>query len=107
MSDQPALEPADMAKIPFLSGLEPAEVEALCAAASLRQCGENELVFRAGDSGQELFVIIDGEVAIELEVVGAPSRVVAFIAEQVLNLPRHLFSEAVGGAARRAAASKA
>jgi CRP-like cAMP-binding protein len=71
------LDPADMAKVPFLQDLLPAEVEALCSAGQLRTFSEGETVFRQGDPGNELFVIIDGEIAIELAVPGSTPRLLA------------------------------
>lgn len=77
MSQKPLLDPADMARIPFLQGLLPAEVEALCSAGRVREFGKGDFVFRQGDEGQELFVIISGEVAIELTLPEGGTRTLA------------------------------
>ena len=70
MSDSSGLDLADLKKIPFLSGLDTAEKAALCVAAGVREVTAGTHVFRAGDPGTELFVILDGEVSIELSGVG-------------------------------------
>lgn len=72
--DSRRLDPADMARVPFLAGLLPAEAEALCAAAREQRFEEDDVVFREGDPGNELFVLIEGEIAIELTVSGDEPR---------------------------------
>jgi CRP-like cAMP-binding protein len=71
------LEISDLQKIPFMSGLMPAELDALMAAGHVREIPAGDLVFRAGDAGAELCVLLDGEVAIELDIAGAPPRILA------------------------------
>lgn len=75
------LEPADMGKVPFLADLLPAEAEALCAAGDLVTHADGEAIFRQGDPGQELYVVIDGEVAIEIDVPGGAPQRLACLAE--------------------------
>jgi CRP-like cAMP-binding protein len=77
MSQTYPLDPADMGKVPFLQDLLPTEVEALCAAGELRTFKEGEVVFRQGDPGKELYVIIEGEIAIEMSVGGGEARLLA------------------------------
>ena len=77
MAPSDRLEPADMAKIPFLAGLLPAEVEALCGAGTMHSHPVGGLVFKSGDPGRELCVLIDGEVAIELPVGSGAPRLLA------------------------------
>ncbi len=71
------LEIGDLLRIPFLAGLQPGELEALLRAARTVSFGEGEVIFQAGQAGTELFVLVEGEVAIELEAAGAPPRVIA------------------------------
>lgn len=80
MSDS-GLETADLKKIPFLSGLDTAEKAALCMAAGVREVSAGEHVFRAGDPGTELYVILDGEVSIELPGGGAQPTHLASLRE--------------------------
>lgn len=68
---------SDLVKIPFLSGLQPAELDALVAAGRVTEVAAGDLVFRAGDEGAELCVLLDGEIAIELDVAGGPPRTLA------------------------------
>ena len=90
------LDPADMGKVPFLADLMPAEVEALCAAGEIQELGQGDRVFEQGSPGSELFVIIEGEVVIEMEVEGAEPRRLSALASGaifgeiafLLNQPR-------------------
>lgn len=74
MGDADGLEAADLKKIPFLAQLDTAEQAALCVAANVREVAGGQMIFRAGDAGTELFVILDGEVAIELSGAGEPTH---------------------------------
>lgn len=75
------MEPADrdvdaseLGRVPFLADLSPEEIEALCPAATLREVAADETIFRQGDPSSELFLVLDGEVAIELLMGGASPR---------------------------------
>ena len=68
------LQASDLKKIPFLAGLDTAEQAALCVAAGVQEVAAGEMVFQAGDAGTELYVILDGEVAIELGGPGEPTH---------------------------------
>ena len=74
MGNDFGIDSVDMGRVPFLSNLLPAQVEALCRAARRVRVGAGHAAFAEGDEGQELFVILDGEVSIEK---GAPPQVVA------------------------------
>lgn len=71
------VEIGELVKIPFLSGLPPAELEALSGNGRVIAAEAGEHVFRAGDAGAELCLLLDGEVAIELAVDAGPPRVLA------------------------------
>jgi CRP-like cAMP-binding protein len=71
------LDPEDLKNVPFLGGLGAAEKAALCLAAEVREVRAGEHVFRAGDSGRDLHVILAGEVAIELDTGGSEPTVLA------------------------------
>lgn len=75
--NQPAVEISDLLRIPFLAGLVPAELDALLQAGRRLAFERGEYVFRAGDPGKELCVLVDGEVGIELDVAGGPPRILA------------------------------
>ena len=81
MAEDQGLETSDLKKIPFLSGLDTAEKAALCVAAGVREVPMGAHVFRAGEAGTELFVILDGEVAIELPGGGAEPTHLATLRE--------------------------
>jgi CRP-like cAMP-binding protein len=75
------MEPADrdvdateLGRIPFLADLSPQEIAALCPAAALCEAAADEVIFREGDPSSELFLVLDGEVAIELRVGGVSPR---------------------------------
>ena len=72
--EERSVEASELARIPFLADLSPEEVEALCPAAVLREAAADEVIFRQGDPSSELFLVLDGEVAIELHVAGASPR---------------------------------
>lgn len=72
-----SVEIAELVKIPFLSGLPPAELEALASNGRVIAAEAGDLVFRAGDGGSDLYLLLDGEVAIELAVDAGPPRVLA------------------------------
>ena len=74
------VEIEELVKIPFLAGLPPSELEALISAGRLVMAGAGDLLFSAGEGGSELCLLLDGEVAIELAVDGAPPRVLATLA---------------------------
>lgn len=56
---------SELRRVPFLSGLSNVEAEALCQAGELHEADEGVVIVRQGDPGQDVFVILDGEVAIE------------------------------------------
>lgn len=74
MANADGLEAADLKKIPFLTGLDTAEQAALCVAAGVQEVSAGSHVFRAGEPSTELYVILDGEIAIELGGAGEPTH---------------------------------
>lgn len=77
MNDPLRLDPAEVRKVPFLASLSTEEARALCAAGEVRQYAQGGTIFRQGDPGQEMFIILEGEVAVELEVPGSGARLLA------------------------------
>jgi len=71
------VEISDLARIPFLGGLPPSELEALIQSGRLIVAEAGELIFGAGDEGAELCLLLDGEVAIELSLDVGPPRILA------------------------------
>ncbi len=57
-------------EIPLFEGLSGEEIASLVSAGRVRSLREGELVIRAGDPGQELFVLLSGSVRAEAEVGG-------------------------------------
>lgn len=74
MSDSLPVAPAELRRVPFLAGLDDAQLAALGRSARRVACAAGDAVFREGEPGRELFVILRGEIAIEK---GSPARVVA------------------------------
>ena len=72
-----SVEIGELVKIPFLSGLPPSELEALAAGGRVIAAEDGDLVFKAGDASSELCLLLEGEVAIELNVDAGPPRVLA------------------------------
>ena len=85
-----------MFEAPLLRGLEPAARELIAAASSTRELTDGELLYRDGDDGDAIFVVLEGTVAIEAVRRGddhasvlrraGPSDTVG--EEAVLELPR-------------------
>lgn len=51
-------------RVPMLSGLDPEDLDLIAAAVSETHFGPNEPIYRAGDEGHEMLVIIDGEAVV-------------------------------------------
>ncbi|MFQ5945234.1 MAG: PP2C family protein-serine/threonine phosphatase [Anaerolineae bacterium] len=50
--------------LPFLAGLDQADLQAIAAVARLRSYGAGEVIFREGDRGDEFFVVSSGQVEV-------------------------------------------
>jgi len=73
-SQERPVEPGQMERIPFLADLEPTDSESLRPILRARDLAPGEPVFEQGDDGSELFLVVDGEVAIEIDAgAAAPS----------------------------------
>jgi len=55
-----ALEEAD-----FFKGLDPHQIHRVAALCELRDCHAGEFVYQQGDSGGQLFIIVEGQVVLE------------------------------------------
>ena len=49
--------------------LDPLHIHKLASIASARQFEEGTIIYRAGDAGEAVYLILEGEVAVEMEVV--------------------------------------
>ena len=84
MADGKPLNAADIAKIAFLEGIPEADAQSAAAVAELRELGQAAVVFEEGDDGQELYVILDGSVAIEKDIAGEEPRLLATLGPGVI-----------------------
>ena len=77
--DEAALAPLTLGEIELFHGIEPAEnIAAIQAGATTRTVAAGEIIFHAGDRGDELFLIRCGGVRIELPVDGSRHRTLAW-----------------------------
>ncbi len=49
--------------------LDPLHIHKLASIASVRQFEEGSIIYRAGEAGKAVYLILEGEVAVEMEVV--------------------------------------
>ena len=61
------IRPEDMAGVRALRGLEEPHLEKLAALASLRECPEGAVLFREGDDSRFIFVLLSGEITLEVK----------------------------------------
>jgi len=55
---------------PWFQALKPSHFQKMVDLASVKQWREGEMIFREGDPGQHLFLILEGHVALEIYVPG-------------------------------------
>ena len=64
--------PADLSKtlrrIPWFVDLTPAQLECLASIATLHEVDKGELLFKEGDREDYLYILLDGQVVLEIEV---------------------------------------
>lgn len=69
-----AVSQNDVAEIlrtnPWFQALKPSHFQKMVDLASIKQWGEGDMIFREGDPGKFLFLILEGHVALEIYVPG-------------------------------------
>ena len=69
-----------LASHPLFADLEPAQLEVLAAACRVQRFGPGEAVLRQGDTGDALYQVVEGQLAVLLTVADQPEQVVAQLA---------------------------
>lgn len=86
---------------PF-GALPPGALAALRSAGELREVGRNEVLFRRGDPAHELFVVVNGRIAIEIRSVDGRESLVAVLGAGSLFGELGLFDDGPRSADARA-----
>jgi diguanylate cyclase (GGDEF)-like protein len=68
------------ASIGIFSDLDPSELDYVCGKMSMRKCAKDETLFREGDAGDELYIILEGSIAIIVRLADGKELVISEIA---------------------------